>query len=246
MALTIPLYQRLQNALIRKIESGQWQSGQKLPSEAQLQRHYQMSRVTVRRALSELTAQGYIASKQGQGSFVKARQNQNPSFHYFNVRAAIAELKATPRVELTSFKLIVDGSCIEIRERMNLTMDDYLYQIKYVTFANSIPVFYDTIYLPYLRYPQLFMSELQHTALIPLIRQKYHFEGQFHTTSAPLTIAKPGTTEPIAAMQVETQAYEVVHGNAKVALYSKALSFGKLMRYLQEQRTKSFEQPPVQ
>ena len=44
--------------------------GDKLPSESQLQKEYNMSRVTVRSAMEELTAEGYIIKVQGKGSFV--------------------------------------------------------------------------------------------------------------------------------------------------------------------------------
>lgn len=41
--------------------------GDKLPSESQLQKEYNMSRVTVRSAMEELTAEGYIIKVQGRG-----------------------------------------------------------------------------------------------------------------------------------------------------------------------------------
>ena len=41
--------------------------GDKLPSESQLQKEYNMSRVTVRSAMEELTAEGYIIKVQGKG-----------------------------------------------------------------------------------------------------------------------------------------------------------------------------------
>ncbi|PWF99875.1 GntR family transcriptional regulator [Levilactobacillus bambusae] len=236
MAIKIPLYQRLQNALIRRIESGDWAADDKLPSESQLQRHYHMGRVTVRRALAELANQGYIISRQGQGSFVLERQNHDPSFHYYNVKETVMNLGAVPTVKLTGFTLIVDGGLPDIRAQMGLTRDDYLYQIQYVTYANAVPVFFDTIYLPYLRFPQLFISELNHTAIIPLLRQKYQFQGEFHTTSQPVVTNRPGSDEPESAMQVETVADEISRGTRKVALLSRALSFGKLMRHLQHRR----------
>lgn len=53
-----------------KIISGQWSEGFKMPTEMELCAQYGVSRVTIRRALEELVAHGYITRTRGRGSFV--------------------------------------------------------------------------------------------------------------------------------------------------------------------------------
>lgn len=65
-----PLYLQLKNKIKREIRTGVLKAGDKLPSEAQLQKMYDVSRVTVRNAMEELTVEGYIIKVQGKGSFV--------------------------------------------------------------------------------------------------------------------------------------------------------------------------------
>lgn len=65
-----PLYLQLKNKIKKEIRAGILQPGDKIASEAQMQREYGMSRVTVRNALSELEGEGYIIKVQGKGSFV--------------------------------------------------------------------------------------------------------------------------------------------------------------------------------
>lgn len=65
-----PLYLQLKNKIRRDIRMGTLKPGDKLPSEAQLQKTYNMSRVTVRNAMEELSIEGYIIKVQGKGSFV--------------------------------------------------------------------------------------------------------------------------------------------------------------------------------
>lgn len=65
-----PLYLQLKNKIKREIRTGVLKPGDKLPSEAQLQKEYKMSRVTVRNAMEELAVEGYIIKVQGKGSFV--------------------------------------------------------------------------------------------------------------------------------------------------------------------------------
>ena len=63
-----PLYLQLKNKIKKEIRTGMLKPGDKLPSETQLQKEYNMSRVTVRNAMEELTVEGYIIKVQGKGS----------------------------------------------------------------------------------------------------------------------------------------------------------------------------------
>ena len=65
-----PLYLQLKNKIQKEIRSGMLKPGDKIPSEAQMQKEYNVSRVTIRNALSELEVEGYIMKVQGKGSFV--------------------------------------------------------------------------------------------------------------------------------------------------------------------------------
>ncbi len=60
------VYEQLKSLLLER----HWQAGEKIPSEAELCRMTGVSRVSVRTALKSLTAQGFLVSKQGEGTFV--------------------------------------------------------------------------------------------------------------------------------------------------------------------------------
>lgn len=65
-----PLYQQLMEDIKYAIEDGKYQPEEKIPSEPELSELYSVSRITVRRAVDELCAQGYLVKKQGKGTFV--------------------------------------------------------------------------------------------------------------------------------------------------------------------------------
>ncbi len=67
---TSVLYERIQNDLIEKINSGFFIAGDKLPSENELCKIYNVSRITATKALTELSLNGYIYRIQGKGSYV--------------------------------------------------------------------------------------------------------------------------------------------------------------------------------
>ncbi len=66
----IPLYVQFLNQLRHLILSGEWPPGSKLPSENELRRQLNISRSTIRQALSHAEAEGLIKKVPGKGTFV--------------------------------------------------------------------------------------------------------------------------------------------------------------------------------
>lgn len=62
-------YQRVKQHLMAGLGSGRWPAGSLMPSEAELVARFGVSRMTVSRALRELTAQGLVQRTQGVGTF---------------------------------------------------------------------------------------------------------------------------------------------------------------------------------
>ena len=69
-------YYVLMEELKQSILSGEIKPGEKLPSENELSARYQISRHTVRKALSILINEGYIEAEHGRGTFCSQRMGQ--------------------------------------------------------------------------------------------------------------------------------------------------------------------------
>lgn len=74
----IPLYQKIVDAIREHIVSGELNSGDQVPTEAELSKQYGVSRITSKRALTELENEGLIYRVQGKGSFVRERNHTAP------------------------------------------------------------------------------------------------------------------------------------------------------------------------
>ena len=70
-AAGVPLHRQLFLVLHDEIDRGVIAPGEALPTEQTLCDQFGVSRITVRRALADLAAQGYIERRQGVGSFVR-------------------------------------------------------------------------------------------------------------------------------------------------------------------------------
>lgn len=172
---TVPLYQKVMRALIHQIEVGTLKENDKLPSEQELCRQYDVSRITVRAALAKLQERHYIVKRQGQGSFVLAGDERKDGSKYWEVKGRIREMGTRPSAEIEKFLILADGRREEIKHRMKLDADDYLYEISKVYRSDGKRVMYRHVYLAYDHFPGLKLSELRHGELIPLISRKYNF-----------------------------------------------------------------------
>lgn len=71
-----PRYVRLASVLTDRISGGDLAPGTALPPERRIAEIYGVSRVTVRRALEQLAAEGLIEQRRGSGTFVSQRVRQ--------------------------------------------------------------------------------------------------------------------------------------------------------------------------
>jgi len=72
-----PRYQQVKDYIVGKINSGILLPGMKIESETELVKQLGVSRMTVNRAIRELTAEGRLSRQQGRGTFVATSKTQS-------------------------------------------------------------------------------------------------------------------------------------------------------------------------
>ena len=103
-----PFYEQVKEDIRRLVVSGAVSPGEKLPSVCELAAQLAINPNTIQRAYRELEAEGYIVSVPGKGSFVAAREENDPR------RAELlGKLKETVR-ELTWLGMSAEEICAEI------------------------------------------------------------------------------------------------------------------------------------
>jgi GntR family histidine utilization transcriptional repressor len=86
-----PLYAQVKQMITQLILSGTWSAHERIPSESELAQGLGLSRMTISRALSELTADGVLVRMQGVGTFVAERKGQSALFAVNNIADEISE-----------------------------------------------------------------------------------------------------------------------------------------------------------
>jgi DNA-binding GntR family transcriptional regulator len=95
-------YQKLKEALKKKILRGAYKPGEALPSEHELREQYDLARFTVRQALDELVKEGLIYKHKGKGSIVAERKRK--ALGIFSIKGFSAVVGETGEVNTRFLK----------------------------------------------------------------------------------------------------------------------------------------------
>ncbi|MEW7867323.1 histidine utilization repressor [Aeromonas diversa] len=89
--MTAPRYRQIRQFVLDAIGCGELNPGDRIPTEVALCERFGVSRMTVNKALRELTAEGWLVRTAGSGSFVADRRAESPLLEIRNISDEIAE-----------------------------------------------------------------------------------------------------------------------------------------------------------
>jgi len=72
----LPQYQRIKAHVLAQVQAGHWKEGDVIPAEERLATQFDVSRMTVNRAIRELTSEGVLNRRQGAGTYVAQHKYQ--------------------------------------------------------------------------------------------------------------------------------------------------------------------------
>lgn len=99
-------YRAIAEDLRRRVEAGEFAAGRLLPSEAELSRSYEASRITVRRALEELRDRGLVDSRQGFGWFASVDPLRQSLGRLGTIEAQLAESGVRSERRILGFRFV--------------------------------------------------------------------------------------------------------------------------------------------
>jgi GntR family transcriptional regulator len=171
----IPLYSQLKNLIIEKIESGEFAAESKIPSEQELCEQYDISRPTVRQAITELTNNGYLYKEKGKGTFVAKSKTKVDIKNYTGFTDSILDSQDPGLHNIISIKS-VKGS--ELNHLENIFGSSYGRQsdyaeIKYVSKHKNEMLSLNTSYIPMSLFPGIIEDIKAKKPSYDIMRGKY-------------------------------------------------------------------------
>ncbi len=124
--------------ICKQIESGQWLQHSKVPSENALANQFNVSRMTARRALQELTEQGLLVRSQGSGTFVATFKSQSSLLEIKNIADEITD--RGHQYSAVQVKLISVPADEEIAILLNLKQEQKVFYSEVLHLENDQPI----------------------------------------------------------------------------------------------------------
>lgn len=167
-------YNVIKNDLIKAIQTKELNPGNKVLSEAKLCKKYNVSRITVTRAINELVAEGYLYRIQGKGTFVKGKQLSEgvSQLASFTDRMKEKQLKLETKVlETSSVK-----TPLKMANFFNLPNDKNVIMLKRLRIVDGELLCLSISYL----IPEIFywttLEDMENESLYDLLENKYTFK----------------------------------------------------------------------
>jgi GntR family transcriptional regulator len=140
----LPLYAQVKETLRRDIESSM-KPGDALPAEPELQSHFGVSRITVRRALDELVSEGLVVRQQGRGTFVREPQITQDLSQLISWTLSMRQMGYEPSTASCEIDLVEPSQ--DIAAMLNLEPGERVLHIRRLRCANGEPICIMTNYL---------------------------------------------------------------------------------------------------
>ncbi|MGA1847081.1 histidine utilization repressor [Deferribacter abyssi] len=132
-----PAYVKIKKFIVNMIHKGEWKPGFKIPSENVLSKLFGVSRMTVNRALRELTSEGVLFRLQGKGTFVAEECNVSEMLEIKNIVDEIERLGKKHKLKTVLMEETLVNS--EAMKWMALNDGEIVYRTIFVHFADNEP-----------------------------------------------------------------------------------------------------------
>ncbi|MGO3876412.1 UTRA domain-containing protein [Psychrobacter celer] len=154
MTKQVPAYQRIKNAILDNIHSGKWQAGEAISTEMALAEEFDVSRMTVNRALKELSEERVLERRQGSGTFVAQQQFNHTFVEVRNIAQDLRSANRDYQAQVVS-KRVITASMLDDELRRKFAIDSaaitgessaadssaaVLYEVKIIHFADAQPI----------------------------------------------------------------------------------------------------------
>jgi len=160
----MPRYLQVAKLMRQKIESQEWGFGQQIPTLDELEKEYQVSRITLRASLNQLEEEGIIHRTRGKGTFVAKDLSEQRWFKLANTFDKLVETVANLKIRL----LAIDEAEHPLKPAFAFgKVGPAYHRLRRVHYHNDVPYCLIEIYLD----KNLFARDPQGFSNAPIVPQ---------------------------------------------------------------------------
>jgi len=164
-----PAYKRIQNAILKLIETGDLKPGDAVDSERSLAKLHRVSLMTARHALAGLEREGLVKRIRGAGTFVAP-----PRIHFNKLMSYTEQMSGrslSVSSKILNFGIVEDAA--EIAARLALPATARLVKLERLRFGANEPFAVETCYLSVNDFPGLTRKALARGSLFATVEHDY-------------------------------------------------------------------------
>lgn len=136
----LPLYRQVKKYIQEQISTSKWKPDTRIPSENELVRTLSVSRMTINRALRELTLEGLLVRLQGVGTFVA---HQKPQSALLEIKSIASEIESRGGVHSSEVITLEDLPATDsLAAILGIAPDSRLYHSILIHRENGVPIQY--------------------------------------------------------------------------------------------------------
>jgi len=162
------LYIQLTRILLEEIRSGNWKLNDRIPSEDELSKTYNISKITVRQAINNLTSDGYLMKFQGKGTFVTS----NHPIIGLSMKNSLSGKMFENEVNLERVVLFKGVKELPPTVKEYLKTDDTIYYILTKRMADGTAVYLEEAYILYHLLPYIEVLDITTESLYSALQEK--------------------------------------------------------------------------
>ncbi len=142
-------YEAIARKLRKDIQQGRYTPGEQLALEKEMCQQYGVSRITIKRAVDELVKQGLVVKRRGSGTFVKSLKDEDvKELSMANQFSGFAATFKGRKVASKILKFEIIHPATEVAAKLQLTTDDFVYDIVRVRILDEQPVVIEYTQMP--------------------------------------------------------------------------------------------------
>lgn len=172
----LPQYKKLHTDLNRQILSGVFKEGSLLPSENELSQEYNISRMTVRHALSELVKEGLIKKQAGKGSVVLNARKSLALLSFKGFTEVVGSSEKKPKTVNIKGPFETDWEASFFYPLSETEIAAGLIKIERLRLADEQPVMLEHTFIPNIDLPDFCKNPMLQNSLFTTLRINHNLE----------------------------------------------------------------------
>jgi GntR family transcriptional regulator len=183
-----PLYRQLVSKISTQIASGELQPGDQVPSEREMAKLYNVSRITARLAVDELVANGLIYREQGRGSFV-AEPMARGLMGFASLTEDLIARGSKPGSRILVHELIRGDE--QVRRALKVAADEMVLHMQRIRYADDEPIAIQNTFMAQNLVPGLEQRDMTNQSLYAVLREHYYIYPTWTETQIEAMAATP-------------------------------------------------------